>query len=94
MKKLLSCLLAVAILLSLMTFTAVAAEVSATAKGVTVTIDKSNYQQGEEITISYSGMIPANEAGTNYDGAFTISKVGSDHKTFVKQDDIQRRRFR
>ena len=86
MKKLLSCLLAMAMLLSLMTFTAVAAEVSATAQGVTVTIDQSNYQQGEEITISYSGMIPANEAGTNYDGAFTISKVGSDHKTFVKED--------
>lgn len=86
MKKLLSVILAMAMLLSLMTFTAVAAEVSATAQGVTVTIDQSNYQQGEEITISYSGMIPANEAGTNYDGAFTISKVGSDHKTFVKED--------
>ncbi|MBQ2888025.1 MAG: S-layer homology domain-containing protein, partial [Firmicutes bacterium] len=63
-----------------------AAGPSATAQGVTVTIDKSNYQQGEEITISYSGMIPANEAGTDYDGAFTISKVGSDHKTFVRED--------
>ena len=89
MKKLLSCLLTVTMLLSLMTFTAVAADgVSKSAQGVTVTIDQSNYQQGEEITISYSGMIPANEAGTYYDGAFTISKVGSDHKTFVEEDNI------
>ena len=85
-KRTLSFLLALVMCLSLLPMTALAAGPSATAQGVTVTIDKSNYQQGEEITISYSGMIPANEAGTNYDGAFTISKVGSDHKTFVRED--------
>ena len=85
-KRILSVLLALVMCLTLLPMTALAAGPSATAQGVTVTIDKSNYQQGEEITISYSGMIPANEAGTDYDGAFTISKVGSDHKTFVKED--------
>ena len=85
-KRTLSFLLALVMCLTLLPMTALAAGPSATAQGVTVTIDKSNYQQGEEITISYSGMIPANEAGTDYDGAFTISKVGSDHKTFVRED--------
>ena len=85
-KRTFSFLLALVMCLTLLPMTALAAGPSATAQGVTVTIDKSNYQQGEEITISYSGMIPANEAGTDYDGAFTISKVGSDHKTFVRED--------
>ena len=82
-KRTLSFLLALVMCLTLLPMTALAAGPSATAQGVTVTIDKSNYQQGEEITISYSGMV---EGEYGYDGAFTISKVGSDHKTFVRED--------
>ena len=46
-KRTLSFLLALVMCLTLLPMTALAAGPSATAKGVTVTIDKSNYQQGE-----------------------------------------------
>ena len=83
LRRMLSSLLAVIMVLSILPFTVSAAEPSATAQGVTVTIDKSSYEQGEEITISYSGMV---EGEYGYDGAFTIAKVGAGHKDFVRDD--------
>ena len=55
-KRTLSFLLALVMCLSLLPMTALAAGPSATAQGVTVTIDKSNYQQGEKIYYGWSGV--------------------------------------
>jgi len=84
MKKLLSCLLAVAMLLSLMTFTVSAAEVSATAQGITVTIDKSNYQPGEKIYYGWSGVDGRYEeiSGVLW-ATLAISKAGSEHDDYI-----------
>ncbi len=85
MKKLLSCLLAVAMLLSVMTFTVSALDgVSKSAQGITVTIDKSNYQPGEKIYYGWSGVDGRYEeiSGVLW-GTLTISKAGSVHDDYI-----------
>ena len=92
MKKLLSCLLAVAILLSLMTFTVSAADgVSKTEQGVTITIDKSNYQPGEKIYYGWSGVDDRYEeiSGVLW-GTLTISKAGSNHDDYIDNEYIDK----
>ena len=80
MKKLLSVLLALTMCLSLMTFTAVAADgVSKSAQGVTVTIDKSNYQPGEKIYYGWSGVTDAHADGVLL-GFVGLWASGADHR--------------
>jgi len=84
-KKLLSCLLAVAMLLSVMTFTVSAVDgVSKSAQGVTVTIDKSNYQPGEKIYYGWSGVDGRYEeiSGVLW-ATLAISKAGSEHDDYI-----------
>lgn len=85
MKKLLSCLLAVAMLLSVMTFTVSAVDgVSKSAQGITVTIDKSNYQPGEKIYYGWSGVDGRYEeiSGVLW-ATLAISKAGSVHDDYI-----------
>lgn len=84
MKRLLSILLTLTMCLSLMTFTVSAAEVSATAQGVTVTIDKSNYQPGEKIYYGWSGVDGRYEeiSGVLW-ATLAISKAGSEHDDYI-----------
>ncbi|MBR3754516.1 MAG: hypothetical protein IKK49_05360, partial [Clostridia bacterium] len=84
MKRLLSILLTLTMCLSLMTFTVSAVDgVSKSAQGITVTIDKSNYQPGEKIYYGWSGVDDRYEeiAGVLW-GTLTISKAGSDHDDY------------
>ena len=88
MKKLLSILLALTMCLSVMTFTVSAADgVSKTEQGVTITIDKSNYQPGEKIYYGWSGVDDRYEeiAGVLW-GTLTLSKSGSDHDDYIDNE--------
>lgn len=62
-KRCLSLALALLMCLSLLPMTALAAGPSATAQGVTVTIDKSNYEHGEKIYYGWSGVTDAHADG-------------------------------
>ena len=88
MKRLLSILLTLTMCLSLMTFTVSAVDgVSKSAQGITVTIDKSNYQPGEKIYYGWSGVDDRYEeiAGVLW-GTLTISKAGSDHDDYIDNE--------
>ena len=85
MKKLLCSLLALTMCLSVMTFTAVAVDgVSKSAQGITVTIDKSNYQPGEKIYYGWSGVDGRYEeiSGVLW-ATLAISKAGSEHDDYI-----------
>ena len=80
-RRMLSCLLAVVMCLSILPMTALAAGPSATAQGVTISIDKDNYVAGEPIVYSWSGLPGDNrpyfaivEAGAGHDVANKASK--------------------
>ena len=79
-KRTLSFLLALVMCLSLLPMTALAAGPSATAQGVTVTIDKSNYQQGEKIYYGWSGVDGRYEeiSGVLW-GTLVMCAAGSEH---------------
>ncbi len=77
-KRTLSFLLALVMCLSLLPMTALAAGPTATAQGVTLSIDKDNYVAGETITFSWSGMSDARPSGVLW-GYYLITEAGSDH---------------
>ena len=80
MKRILGVLLSLLLLLSLFTVTAFAAEeTSATAQGVTVMIDKSNYQQGEKIYYGWSGVTDTHADGVLL-GHIGLWASGADHR--------------
>ena len=78
-KRTLSFLLALVMCLSLLPMTALAAGPSATAQGVTVTIDKSNYQPGEKIYYGWSGVTDAHASGVLL-GFVGLWASGADHR--------------
>ena len=78
-KRTLSFLLALVMCLSLLPMTALAAGPSATAQGVTVTIDKSNYKQGEKIYYGWSGVTDAHAEGVLL-GFVGLWASGADHR--------------
>ena len=78
-KRTLSFLLAIVLCLSLLPMTAMAAGPSATAQGVTVTIDKSNYKQGEKIYYGWSGVTDAHADGVLL-GVVGLWASGADHR--------------
>ena len=79
-KRTLSFLLVLVMCLSLLPMTSLAAGPSATAQGVTVTIDKSNYQQGEKIYYGWSGVDGRYEevSGVLW-GTLVMCAAGSEH---------------
>ena len=78
-KRTLSFLLALVMCLTLLPMTAMAAGPSATAQGVTVTIDKSNYKQGEKIYYGWSGVTDAHADGVLL-GHIGLWASGADHR--------------
>ena len=78
-KRTLSLLLALVMCLTLLPMTALAAGPSATAQGVTVTIDKSNYQPGEKIYYGWSGVTDAHADGVLL-GFVGLWASGADHR--------------
>jgi len=78
-KRTLSFLLALVMCLTLLPMTALAAGPSATAQGVTVTIDKSNYQPGEKIYYGWSGVTDAHADGVLL-GFVGLWASGADHR--------------
>ena len=83
-KRTLSLLLALVMMLSLLPMTALAAGPTATAQGVTVTIDKSNYQQGEKIYYGWSGVDGRYEeiSGVLW-GTLVMCAAGSEHDDYI-----------
>ena len=86
-KRTLSFLLALVMCLSLLPMTALAAGPSATAQGVTVMIDKSNYQQGEKIYYGWSGVDGRYEevSGVLW-GTLVICAAGSEHDDYIDNE--------
>lgn len=78
-KRTLSFLLALVMCLSLLPMTVLAVGPSATAQGVTVTIDKSNYKQGEKIYYGWSGVTDAHAEGVLL-GFVGLWASGADHR--------------
>ena len=83
-KRTLSFLLVLLMCLSLLPMTALAAGPTATAQGVTVTIDKSNYQQGEKIYYGWSGVDGRYEeiSGVLW-GTLVMCAAGSEHDDYI-----------
>ena len=86
-KRTFSFLLALVMCLSLLPATALAAGPSATAQGVTVTIDKSNYQQGEKIYYGWSGVDGRYEevSGVLW-GTLVMCAAGSEHDDYIDNE--------
>lgn len=87
-KRCLSLALALVMCLSLLPMTALAAGPSATAQGVTVTIDKSNYQPGEMIHYGWSGVTDAHASGVLWGlvGLYAAGSAYDDEITYQYTD--------
>ncbi|MBQ6934822.1 MAG: S-layer homology domain-containing protein [Clostridia bacterium] len=83
-KRTLSLLLAFVMMLSLLPMGVFAASPSATAQGVTVTIDKANYKQGEKIYYGWSGVDGRYEevSGVLW-GTLVMCAAGSEHGDYI-----------
>ncbi len=79
MKRILAILLALVMCMALLPMSVSAAGPSATAQGVTVTIDKSNYQPGEKIYYGWSGVTDAHASGVLL-GFVGLWASGADHR--------------